>query len=824
MANPEFDMSQRRQQTLDANEAVALVAHRLSEVIAIDPITPSSAMAELCDEWSAAGRANLWGQVPRVVEMQSEGGAAGAAHGALQGGALATTFTASQGLLLMLPNMFKIAGELTPFAMHVAARTVATHALSIFGDHSDVMACRTTGFALLASASPQEAHDLALVAHAATLACRVPVLHFFDGFRTSHEERRVQLLDDEDLRALVREDLVAAHRARGLSPDRPVVRGTAANPDTFFQAREASNPFHAACPAAVQQAMELLAARTGRRYGLFDYVGHPQAERVLVVMGSGGEVAHETVEALAARGERVGVVKVRLYRPFDVAAFVRALPASTRALAVLDRTKEPGAIGEPLYLDVVAALAEARRAGLLQSDPPLVIGGRFGLSSKEFDPPMVKAVLDELEREEPRPHFTVGITDDVTHLSLPVDETFDIEDRRRTRAVFWGLGADGTVGTNKNTIKIIGAQTAHDVQGYYVYDSKKSGAVTVSHLRFGPGPIRSSYLIRHANFVACHQLELLERNDVLAGAEHGATLLLNVPGPAEEAWDRLPAPVQREILEKDLATWVIDAHAVAAQAGLLGRISAVMQTCFFAVSGVLPREQALACIKRSIAETYAKKGDEVVRRNLAAVDATLARLVRLETGGLRAGDRPRPPAVAPEAPDFVQRVTAALLAGQGDRLPVSAFPPDGTWPTGTLAFSSSFGFNRVVVHYERAPGGGGDWGPIFMADNMDVTVATTSAPMAGPTAAHLRVDPNPARSSARIWVELTRGGAYSVGILDAAGRRVRTLASDVVPGPATKVLEWDGCDDAGFPVGNGIFFCRVQSAAGTEVIRFALRR
>jgi len=676
-------MGARQLVTVDGNEAVAAVAHRLSEVIAIYPITPSSGMAELCDEWSAQGRTNLWGAVPDVVEMQSEGGAAGAVHGALQGGALATTFTASQGLLLMLPNMFKIAGELSPFVMHVAARTVATHALSIFGDQSDVMACRTTGFALLCSGSPQEAQDLALVAHATTLEARVPFLHFFDGFRTSHEERKIERLADDDLRALVREDLVAEHRRRALSPDRPVLRGTAANPDTFFQAREASNRFHDACPAVVQRAMDALGARTGRRYGLFDYVGHPQAERVLVLMGSGAEVAHETVEWLVARGEKVGLVKVRLFRPFDVEAFARALPMSVRRVAVLDRTKEPGAPAEPLHLDVMAALHEAQRRGLRAGLPPQVIGGRYGLSGKEFDPAMVKAVLDELVQPEPRPRFTVGITDDVTHLSLAVDPDFDIEDTRRTRAVFWGLGADGTVGANKNTIKIIGGQTDHDAQGYYVYDSKKSGAVTVSHLRFGPGPIRSSCLIRRANFVACHKFELLERHDVLGCAEPGATLLLNVPGAPEEAWDRLPREVQRQIFDKRLAVWAIDANGVAQAAGLGGRINSVMQTCFFAISGVLPREQALACIKRAIAETYARKGDEVVRRNQEAVDATLERLVRLETAGRVAEGAPRPPVVAADAPGFVQRVTAALLAGHGDGLPVSAFPPDGTWPTGT---------------------------------------------------------------------------------------------------------------------------------------------
>ena len=662
---------------VDANEAVARVAHRISEVIAIYPITPSSAMAELCDEWSAAGRTNLWGQVPDVIEMQSEGGAAGAVHGALQGGALATTFTASQGLLLMLPNMYKIAGELNAFCMHVAARALATNALSIFGDHSDVMACRGTGFALLCSGSPQEAQDLALVAHAATLRSRVPFLHFFDGFRTSHEERRVEPLADTDLAALVDEARLVEHRARRLTPDRPVLRGTAANPDTFFQTREASNLHYEACPGIVQAAMDELGARTGRRYRLCEYVGHPTPERVLVMMGSGAEVAHETVERLVARGEKVGLVKLRLYRPFPAEALLAALPAGARSIAVLDRTKEPGAFGEPLFLDVVAALAGSGRT------MPRVIGGRYGLGSKEFSPAMVKAVLDELAAAAPRPRFTVGIVDDVTQLSLPVDPDFDLEDDLRTRALFWGLGSDGTVSANKSTIKIIGAETDQDVQGYYVYDSKKSGAVTVSHLRFGPGPIRSSYQIGRASFVACHQFDLLGRYDVLAAADRGAKVLINAPYGPDAVWDRLPAATQRAVLERELELWVIDAHGIAREAGLGGRISAVMQMAFFAVSGALPRERALAAVLRSVEESYGKKGEEIVRRNREAVGRALEGLHRVTTAGRTLTGEPPVPPVPSHAPDFVRRVTAALMAGQGDLLPVSAFPVDGTWPTGT---------------------------------------------------------------------------------------------------------------------------------------------
>ena len=665
--------------TVDGNEAAASVAYRLSEVIAIYPITPSSPMAELADEWTVQGRPNVWGTLPNVTEMQSEGGAAGAAHGALQAGALATTFTASQGLLLMIPNMYKIAGELTSFCMHVAARTVATHALSIFGDHSDVMACRQVGFGMLCSGSTQEAHDMACIGHAATIESRVPFLHFFDGFRTSHEERKIAFLSDDDLRFIVAEDLLDDHRRRALTPDRPVLRGTAANPDSFFQAREAVNGFYDACPAIVERVMTRFAERTGRRYRLFDYVGHPDAERVLVIMGSGAEVAHETVEWLVARGEKVGLLKVRLFRPFSIEAFVQALPKTVRALAVLDRTTEPGAPGEPLYMDVVTALREARAAG----PDPVVVGGRYGLSSKEFNPAMVAAVFAELRAEGPRNHFTIGITDDVTHRSLPFDPDFDIDAETRTRAVFFGLGADGTVGANKNSIKIIGEETDHDAQGYYVYDSKKSGAVTVSHLRFGPGPIRSSYLIRRASFVACHQFSFLDRYDVLEYAAPGAVVLLNAPYPPGEIWDQLPREMQEQLVDKRLRLFVIDAYKVARQAGMGGRINSIMQTCFFAISGVLPRDEAIAKIKAAIDRTYGSKGTEVVRRNFAAVDATLAELHEVALPAAATATRRRPPIVSEHAPDFVQRVTAVMLAGKGDLLPVSAFPIDGTWPTAT---------------------------------------------------------------------------------------------------------------------------------------------
>jgi pyruvate-ferredoxin/flavodoxin oxidoreductase len=663
---------------LDGNEAAALVAHRVSEVIAIYPITPSSTMGELADRWSAEGRTNLWGSVPAVVEMQSEGGAAGAVHGALQGGALATTFTASQGLLLMIPNLYKIAGELTPLAIHVAARTVATHALSIFGDHSDVMAVRQTGVALLASSSVQEAHDFALIAHAATQRSRIPFLHFFDGFRTSHEIQKIALLEDDDLRALLDDAALAGHRRRALDPEHPVLRGTAQNPDAYFQAREAGNRFYDACPGIVRDMMDRLGERTGRRYGLFDYTGHPEPDRVIVAMGSGLETIEETARRLATGPDRVGVVKVRLYRPFDTAALLAALPPSTRTIAVLDRTKEPGAGGEPLFLDVVAAVAGAAL-------PIKVIGGRYGLSSKEFTPGMVRAVYDEMARPEPRRRFTIGIADDVTGLSLDWDPAFSIEPADDVRAVFWGLGSDGTVGATKNTVKIIAEETPLHAQGYFVYDSKKAGAVTVSHLRFGPRPIRAPYLIREATFVACHQFDFLDKYDVLAAASPGggATLLVNAPYPAAEVWDRLPREVQEALIARRMRLWTIDAATVAGDAGMGRRINTVMQTCFFALSGVLPRDEAIARIKAAAVKSYGKRGQAVVDRNFAAIDRTLAALHEVQVPAHATASRGRAGVVPANAPEFVRRVTGAIMAGQGDRLPVSAFPVDGTWPTAT---------------------------------------------------------------------------------------------------------------------------------------------
>jgi len=661
---------------IDGNEAAARVAHALSEVIAIYPITPASAMGELADAWSAAGQKNLWGAVPEVVEMQSEAGAAGALHGALQQGALGTTFTASQGLLLMIPNLFKIAGELTPAVIHVAARAVATHALSIFGDHSDVMAVRSTGWAMLAASSVQEAHDFALVAHAATLRSRVPFLHFFDGFRTSHEINKIELLDDDDLRALIREEDVLAHRGRGLSPDRPVLRGSAQNPDVFFQAREAANPFYDAVPETVSAVMDELAARTGRRYGLVDYTGDPDAERVLVVMGSGAGAAAETVEQLVQRGEKVGVVTIRLYRPFPVAALAAALPKSARAVAVLDRTKEPGAPGEPLYLDVVAALVEAGRL------PETVVGVRYGLASKEVTPQMIKGVFDELAGPRPRRHATIGIHDDVTHLSIRPDDEFTVP-TRAVQAVFYGLGADGTVGANKSSIKIIGDGTDSQVQGYFVLDSRKAGSVTVSHLRFGPDPIRSTYLIDAADFVACHQFGLLERMKVLDLARPGATFLLNSPFPATEVWDHLPVEVQAQIIDKGLEFYVVDAHALAAEIGLGGRINTIMQPCFFALSGVLRDDEVVPRIKHAIEVAYAKRGSAVVERNFEAVDRALENMTKVVVPAAPAGDLHRMTLPPDNAPEFVRRVTARLLADEGDLLPVSAMPVDGTFPVGT---------------------------------------------------------------------------------------------------------------------------------------------
>ncbi len=670
---------------LDGNEAVASVAYRLNEVIAIYPITPASAMAEHADDWAALGRRNIWGGVPEVVEMQSEAGAAGLMHGALQSGALATTFTASQGLLLMLPNLFKIGGELTPLCMHVAARSIATHALSIFGDHSDVMAVRGAGLALVASASVQEAHDFAAIGQAVSLASRIPVLHFFDGFRTSHEIARVSLLSDDDLRNLIDANLVEAHRARRQTPDRPCVRGTSQNPDAYFQSREAANPFYDGFADQFENLLGRFAEITGRRYRAFDYHGHPEATRVVVLMGSGVECARETVDWLVERGERVGVLNVRLFRPFSAARFLAALPPGVQHLAVLDRTKEPGAAGEPLVLEICGVLVEALARGVLNA-LPRVIGGRYGLSSREFTPGMVKAVFDELGRERPKTRFTVGIRDDVTRLSLDVDDEFDIEPPDVVRALFYGLGSDGTVSSNKASIKILGEQPNLFVQGHFVYDSKKSGSTTVSHLRFGLRPIHSTYQISKADFVAVHDPGFLDRADVLGRARPGATVLLNSPVPSENLWSSLPQEVQTGLIARKCRLFAIDAHRVAEAAGLGRRINTVMQVCFFALSRVLPPEEALAKIKASIAETWGKRGPEIVRRNIAAVDAALAELHEIEVPETVTATRTRPRAVPDSAPDFVQRVTRLLLEGRGDQLPVSAFPADGTWPTGTSRY------------------------------------------------------------------------------------------------------------------------------------------
>jgi len=677
-----------RNECVDGNTAAAAVAYSLSELVTLYPITPSSPMGELADAWASSGRTNLWGMVPRVVEMQSEGGAAGALHGALQTGALATTFTSSQGLLLMLPNMFKIAGELTSAVIHVAARSVATHALSIFGDHSDVMAARTTGFAMLASSSVQEAQDLAVVAHLATLQTRVPFLHFFDGFRTSHEMNRVAMLEPDDLRALVDDADVLAHRERGLTPQHPVLRGSAQNPDVFFQSREAVNPFYDAVPAAVRDAMDRLAERTGRVHRLVEYDGHPQADRVIVIMGSGAGAVQETVEELNRRGERVGVLTVKLYRPFPAAELVAALPPSVRRVAVLDRTKEPGAHGEPLFLDVIATLAEAATSGLRDTGVlPRVTGGRYGLSSKEFTPAMVKGIFDELGSDAPRPRFTVGIVDDVTHLSVRPDRDFELPTPEgEFQAVFYGLGSDGTVGANKNTVKIVSEHSDLHAQGYFVYDSKKAGAMTVSHLRFSREPIRSTYLIDRADLVACHQFGFLFAQDVLAVAKPGATVLLNAPYPPEEVWDVLPEQVQRAIIEKNLKVHVIDAHRLAGELGLRGRINTVMQPCFFALSEILPQEQAIDAVRSAVEKTYGRRGRQVVERNLSAVDRSLAELHELVVPEAVTSTTPLRAVVPPGAPDFVTRVTARILAGEGDLLPVSALPVDGTFPTGTTRY------------------------------------------------------------------------------------------------------------------------------------------
>ncbi|MEB3827460.1 pyruvate:ferredoxin (flavodoxin) oxidoreductase [Phormidium sp. CCY1219] len=671
-------MTNRTRATLDGNEAVARVAYKFNEVIAIYPITPASPMGEWADAWMSEGRPNLWGTVPSVVEMQAEGGAAGAVHGALQTGSLTTTFTASQGLLLMVPNLYKIAGELTSAVIHVAARSVAAQALSIFGDHSDVMAARATGFALLASASVQEAHDLAAIAHAATLESRVPFIHFFDGFRTSHEIQKVELLEESDLRSLIDDEWVLAHRQRGLTPDRPVLRGTAQNPDVFFQARESVNPFYTECPEIVQKAMDKFGELTGRHYKLFEYEGAPDAERVIILMGSGCEAAHETVDYLTERGEKVGVLKVRLYRPFDMKRFVEALPKTTKAIAVLDRTKEPGAGGEPLYLDTITAIHE-EWAG---ESMPKVVGGRYGLSSKEFNPAMIKGIFDNLAQAKPKNHFTVGIRDDLTDTSLDYDPDFSSEPETVVRSMFYGLGADGTVGANKNSIKIIGEETDNYAQGYFVYDSKKSGAITISHLRFGPQLIRSTYLIQQANFVGCHQWIFLEKLNVLKSAANGATFLLNSPYGPDEVWNRLPIETQEQIVRKNLKFYVINASQVARQSGMGGRINTVMQVCFFALAGVLPRDEAIAEIKKAIEKTYGKKGKEIVRMNLQAVDNTLANLFEVNIGEANSTIH-KLPAIPDSAPEFVRDVEGKMLIKEGDDLPVSVLPCDGSYPTDT---------------------------------------------------------------------------------------------------------------------------------------------
>ncbi len=672
-------MNQQKTIIVDGNEAAASVAYRLSEVVAIFPITPSSPMAEWADQWRSEGKKNIWGAVPVVEELQSEGGAAGALHGALQAGCFGTTFTASQGLLLMIPNMFKIAGELTPATMHVTARTLATHALSIFGDHSDVMACRSTGWAMLASNSVQEVADLALIAQVATLESRIPFIHFFDGFRTSHEIGKIEPIADETIRALVSDEHLIAFRKNALSPDRPFIRGSAQNPDVFFQAREACTPFYAKVPGIVQSVMDRFAAQTGRAYRLFDYYGAPDAERVICLMGSGADVAEEAVDALVRQGEKVGLLKIRLYRPFDASAFLGALPATVKAIAALDRCKEPGAAGEPLYQDIVTVLAE--NGGKLASSK--VIGGRYGLSSKQFTPAMVKGIFDELAKAAPKNHFTIGINDDLSHSSLDYDPAFSTEDPQTVRALFYGLGSDGTVGANKNSIKIIGSNTPNYAQGYFVYDSKKSGSMTTSHLRFGPNPIRSSYLISQASFVACHNFSFLEKMNVVEAAMPGAVFLLNSPYPAAEVWSHLPRTTQQEILRKKIEFYVIDGYKVAREAGMGTRINTIMQTCFFAISGVLPRDEAIAQIKKAIQKTYGKRGEAVVQKNFAAVDAALAHLEKVDVPAAVSSEFDLIPSISPAAPEFVRDVLGEIAAGRGDQLPVSAIPAGGAFPSGT---------------------------------------------------------------------------------------------------------------------------------------------
>ncbi len=673
----------RNKVTIDGNEAAAYTAFHTNEVIAIYPITPSSNMGEHCDAWSAVGKKNIWGLIPTVSELQSEGGASGSVHGALQSGALTTTFTASQGLLLMIPNMFKIAGELTSTVFHVSARSVAAHALSIFGDHSDVMATRQTGFALIASNNPQEVMDFALIAQAATLNSRIPFLHFFDGFRTSHEVMKIEELTADDMHAMIDDELVIAHRNRALTPDKPVLRGTAQNPDVFFQGRETVNPYYIACPEIVQQQMDKFAKLVGRQYKLFDYVGAKDAEKVIIMMGSGASAAEETVEYLAAKGEKVGLVKVRLYRPFSIDHFINALPQSVKSISVLDRTKEPGAPGEPLYMDVVNSISEKLVTGELKFNYPKIIGGRYGLSSKEFTPAMLKAVLDNLDNEKPKNHFTVGIKEDVTNTSLDFDPTFSVEADETFRGKFYGLGADGTVGANKNSIKIIGEGTDYNAQGYFVYDSKKSGSMTISHLRFGPKTIKSTYLINTANFIACHQQVFLEKLDMLKEAIEGATFLLNTKISKDKVWDSLPEKVQKDLIERKMKFYIIDAYKVANETGMGARINTIMQTCFFAISNIFPKEEAIELIKDSIKKTYGAKGDKIVQMNFDAVDQTLANLFEVEMPNQVTSKIQLQPPVSGNAPDFVKEVTAKIIAGEGDDIPVSKFPVDGTFPLST---------------------------------------------------------------------------------------------------------------------------------------------
>ena len=674
---------ERKKVTIDGNEAAAYVAFRTNEVIAIYPITPSSNMGEWCDAWAAENKKNIWNEIPIVSELQSEGGASGSVHGALQTGSLTTTFTASQGLLLMIPNMFKIAGELTSTVFHVSARSIAAQALSIFGDHSDVMSTRSTGFALLSSNSVQEVMDFALISQASTLKSRVPFLHFFDGFRTSHEVMKIEQLTENDLRMMITDDMVIAHRNRALTPDNPFMRGTAQNPDVYFQGRETVNQFYIDCPGIVQEQMDIFAKLTGRQYHLFDYYGAPDAERIIVMMGSGAEAVEETVEYLTSKGEKVGILKVRLYRPFSIDHFINALPASTKVITVLDRTKEPGASGEPLYLDIVNAISEKHMTGELKFAYPRITGGRYGLSSKEFTPAMIKGIYDEMKKSKPKNHFTIGIVDDVTNTSLDYDATFSVEPDETFRGKFYGLGADGTVGANKNSIKIIGEGTKYFAQGYFVYDSKKSGSTTVSHLRFGPKEIKSTYLINKANFIACHQQGFLEKMDMLDDAAEGATFLLNTLVPKDKVWGFLPEKVQKDLIEKKMKFFIIDAYKVGEETGMGVRINTIMQTCFFAISKIFPKDEAIAMIKNSIKKTYGSKGEKIVQMNFDAVNKTLANLFEVEipakvTSTIKLAD-----AVSANAPEFVHEVTARIISGHGDSIPVSKMPIDGTYPTGT---------------------------------------------------------------------------------------------------------------------------------------------